>query len=71
MHAADFFGAVEIGERARNAQHAMVAACREPHGIGGVAQERKPARVSGRATSLSSGPCALALVRTCGRPTAA
>ena len=23
----------------------MIAACREPHGIGGVAQERKPARV--------------------------
>ena len=36
MHAADFFGAVEIGERARHAQHAMIAARREPHGIGGV-----------------------------------
>jgi integrase len=48
MHAADFFDAVEIGERARDPQHAMIAACREPHGIGGVAQKRKPARVRPR-----------------------
>src|SRR6266704_3096392 len=41
MHAADLVGAVEIGERARHPQHAMIAARREPHGIGSVAQERK------------------------------
>src|SRR5262245_2329497 len=48
MHAADLVGAVEVGERARHAQHAMIAARREPHGVGGVAQERKPARVRPR-----------------------
>src|SRR5260221_343657 len=47
-YVADFFGAVEIGERARHPQHAMIAARRKPHGIGGVAQERKPARVRPR-----------------------
>jgi len=30
MHAADFVGAVEIGERARHAQYAMIAAGGEP-----------------------------------------
>ena len=48
MHAADFVGAVEIGERARNAQHAMIAARREPHRIGGFAQQRKSAAVRPR-----------------------
>jgi hypothetical protein len=48
MHAADFFGAVEVGERARHPQHAMIAARGEPHGVGGVAQERKPTRVRPR-----------------------
>jgi hypothetical protein len=27
MQPADFFGAIEVGERARDAQHAMIAAC--------------------------------------------
>ena len=45
MHAADFVGAVEIGERARDPQHAMIAARREPHRVGGFAQQREAARV--------------------------
>ena len=42
MHAADFVGAVEIGERARHPQHPVITARRQPHGVGGIAQERKP-----------------------------
>jgi hypothetical protein len=38
MDAADLLGAVEVGQRARNAQHAMVTAGGEPHGIGRFAQ---------------------------------
>ncbi len=45
MDASDFIGAVEVGERAGNAQHAVVTARREPHRIGGFAQQRKPAAV--------------------------
>ncbi len=45
MHAADFVGAVEIGERARDAQHAMLAAGGQLHGGGGVAQQREPRSV--------------------------
>ena len=48
MHAPDFFRAVEIGQRARHAQHAMITARREPHGVGGVAQQRHPAGVRPR-----------------------
>jgi hypothetical protein len=33
MHAADFFRAVEVGERARNAEYAVIAARREPYRI--------------------------------------
>ncbi len=40
MHAADLVGAVEIGERACHPQHPVIAARREMHRIGGVAQER-------------------------------
>ena len=42
MHAADLFGDVEIGERACNAQHTVIAARRKPHRVGGVADQRKP-----------------------------
>ena len=41
MHAAARRGAVEIGERARDAQHAVIAARGEPHGVGGVVDERE------------------------------
>jgi hypothetical protein len=41
MYARDFVGAVEIGERALHPQHAVIAARGEPHGVGGVAQERE------------------------------
>jgi hypothetical protein len=39
MQPADFFRAVEIGQRAGDAQHAMIAARRQPHGLGGVTQQ--------------------------------
>jgi len=45
MHAADFIGAAEIGERAGSAQYAMIATGREPHRIGGLAQQSKAAAV--------------------------
>jgi hypothetical protein len=45
MDAADFVGAVEIGQRAGDAQHAMIAARGDPHGIGDVAQQSKAAGV--------------------------
>ena len=70
MHPADLVGAIEIGERARDPQHAMIAARRQPHGVGGIPQQRKPT-ASGRATSSSRGAGAAALVRTCGSPIAA
>jgi hypothetical protein len=35
MQAADFLGAVEIGQRAGNPKHAVIAARGEPHGVGG------------------------------------
>jgi hypothetical protein len=41
MNAADVVGAVEIGERARHPQHAVIAARGKSHGVGGVAQQRK------------------------------
>jgi len=68
MQAADLLGAVEIGERACHAQDAMIAASGKPHGLGGVAQQRKSAA---RAISSSSGPFASAFVRSCGSPIAA
>ncbi len=45
MHAADFFGAVEIGKRAGDPQNAVIAARRQGHGVGGIAQQRHPAAV--------------------------
>ena len=39
MQPADFFRAVEIGQRAGDAQDAVIAARRQPHGFGGVAQQ--------------------------------
>ena len=48
MHAADFLGAVEIGQRARDAQHAMITARRQAHGIGRIAQQREPGIVGAR-----------------------
>ena len=38
MQPADLVGAIEVGQRASDAQHAMIAARRQPHGLGGVAQ---------------------------------
>ena len=40
MHASHFFEAVEIGQRSRHAQDAVIAAGGEPHGVGGFAQQR-------------------------------
>src|SRR5262249_18322359 len=48
VKATDLFGAVEIGERAGDAQHAMIAARRKAHGLGGVAQELLALRVRPR-----------------------
>jgi hypothetical protein len=39
MQPADFFGAVEIGQRPRHAQHAMIAARGKPHGFRRIAQQ--------------------------------
>ena len=39
MQPADFFRAVEIGERARDAQHAVIAARGQLHGLGRIAQQ--------------------------------
>jgi len=39
MQPADFVGSVEIGQRARDAQHAVIAARRQPHGFGRIAQQ--------------------------------
>src|SRR5437763_7404042 len=39
MDATDVSSTVEIGERARDAQHAVIAACGKPHRLGSVAQE--------------------------------
>src|SRR6185437_14234828 len=38
VHAPDLFGTVEIGQRAGDTQYAMVAARRQAHAAGGVAQ---------------------------------
>ena len=38
-------GVVEIGERARNSKHPVIAARRQPHGVGGIAQQRHPGLV--------------------------
>ncbi len=70
MNAADFIGAIKIGEGARDAQYAVVAAGGEPHRVGGFAQQRHPL-ASGRATSSSTAPDTAALLRTCGKPIAA
>jgi hypothetical protein len=40
--------AVEIGEGARDLEHAMIAARRQPHRLGGIAQEREPSRIRPR-----------------------
>ena len=39
MQPADFFRAVEIGEGARNAQHVVIAARGQLHGLGRIAQQ--------------------------------
>jgi hypothetical protein len=39
VHAANLVGAMEVGKRSRHAQHAVITARREPHGIGGLAQQ--------------------------------
>jgi hypothetical protein len=48
MHAFHFVDAVEIGEGAGDAQHAVIAAGREPHRIGRFAQQCEPATVRPR-----------------------
>ena len=48
MHAANRVGAVEIGERARHPQHAVIAAGGKPHGVGGIAQQCQSAAVRSR-----------------------
>jgi hypothetical protein len=45
MQPADLFRAVEIGQRARDAQHAVIAARRQLHGFGGIAQQLLALRV--------------------------
>src|SRR6266571_3827295 len=45
VDATDVFRAVEVGERARDAQHAVIAARGEPHRLGGVAQQFQPGGV--------------------------
>ena len=45
MQPADFLRAVEVGERARDAQHAVIAARGQPHGLGGIAQQLLALRV--------------------------
>jgi hypothetical protein len=69
MHAADLVVAVEVGQRARDAQHAMVTAGGKPHGVGGFAPSASPLP-SGFATSSSTVPDTAALLRTCGSPIA-
>jgi hypothetical protein len=39
MYPADLVRSIEVGERAGDAQHTMIAARRQPHGFGSVAQE--------------------------------
>jgi hypothetical protein len=39
MQPSDLFRAVEVGQRARDAKHAMIAARGQLHGFGGVAQQ--------------------------------
>ena len=45
MQPADLFGAIEVGERAGNPQHAVIAARRQAHGLGRVAQQLLALRV--------------------------
>ena len=45
MQPADLFRAVEVGERAGHPQHAVIAARRQAHGLGGVAQQLCALRV--------------------------
>ena len=45
MQPADFLRAVEIGERAGDAEHAVIAARGQLHGLGGVAQKFLPLRI--------------------------
>ena len=45
MKPADLLGAVEVGKRAGDPEHAVIAARRQPHGLGGVAQEFRALRV--------------------------
>ena len=70
MNARHFVGAVEIRQRAGDPQHPVIAARRKLHRIGGLAQQREPAAIE-PGNSSSTGPCARALVRTWGRPSAA
>ena len=47
VDAADLFRALEIGQRARHLEHAMIAARRQTHGRGGIGEEL-PSRIVGR-----------------------
>jgi hypothetical protein len=57
MQAADRLAAVEIGERARDPQHAMIAARRQAHGLGGIAQQFGALRVGLRDGLQHRGRC--------------
>src|SRR3954469_20624637 len=48
VQAAHLVLTVEVGERARHLQHAMKAARREAHGVGGLADKREPLRIRPR-----------------------
>jgi hypothetical protein len=48
VHAADLLRAVEIGERPRHPQHPMIASRRQPHGVGGIAQQSQTRAVRPR-----------------------
>jgi len=67
---ADFFRAVEIGERAGDPQHAVIAARRQAHGLGRVAQKFRALRVWTASICSSSDAGASELVRICGSPAA-
>ena len=66
-----FFRAVEVGERAGDAQHAVIAARRQPHGLRRPRAAALCPRHPAWRLSSSSAAGASALVRTCGSPAAA
>ena len=67
MRPAHAIGAVEIGERARELEHAMIAARGKAHAFGGVAQQRRSG-ASGAAIVSTRLAGAAALQPTWSRP---